>query len=88
MAEVKNGSRWFAVAMFLAGVTVSGSAGVIRSDWVGEKAAESVKIELKEDIVDVKEDIQKVDARWEKRMDRFEAKLDEALQFQSIVLNR
>jgi hypothetical protein len=75
MTEAKNG-KWFPVAMFLAGALLSGSiagvGGIVRGDWLGARAAQEVKLELKEDV-------QSIERRVEKRLDRIEAKLDEAL---------
>jgi hypothetical protein len=38
---------WFAIAMFLAGALLTGSAGVIRGDWLGEDAAREVEERVK-----------------------------------------
>jgi len=38
--------RWFSIAMFLAGLLVAGTAGVIRGDVLGNKAADAVEHRL------------------------------------------
>ncbi len=72
MAEGSKNGRSFAIAMFLAGALLAGMGGVLRGDWIGREAATEVKLELKEDTI-------QMEGRIEKRLDKIERKLDRVL---------
>ena len=51
----RNGSRvWFPVSMFLAGSLLTGTAGVVRGDWLGTRAAEAVETRLQTQVDDLR----------------------------------
>jgi len=53
--------NWFPLSMFLAGLIVAGTAGVIRGDWLGSSAAAAVEKRLSErsdrEIAEVRADL-------------------------------
>lgn len=64
-ATVDNTSRWFSISMFLLGVILAGAAGVLRGDWLGERAANAVE--------------HRVEGRLERMENRLNKRLDEIL---------
>ena len=40
--------NWFAVTMFMAGIVIAGFGGVVRGEWLGDRAAEAVEQRVNE----------------------------------------
>jgi len=67
--SLKNGKGvWFSISLFLAGILLSGSAMVVRGDFLGDKAAEEVEDRMEQrvdrleerihgDIQEIKQDV-------------------------------
>ena len=76
MGEPSNGNAklvtiLFAVCMFLAGVVVTGVAGVIRGDYIGRDAAHEVEERLNrridDTLVEINRRLDRLDRRTEPR---------------------
>lgn len=73
---------WKSVALLLAGVVTGGAAGILRGDWLGGRAAASVKAQLEMQISSLRTEQVQIEARLKEDNDRLEKRLkDDINQF-------